>query len=118
MRTVKRFVFGILFVLVTSCAGMAFFGSNKPKSNEKTEINTPPSSVSADTPTEIPPADEYRVQSYKGHIAVFQKNNPEPVKTFGVAVKDLPLADQNILNEGIDVIGQDHLNALLEDYCS
>ena len=60
----------------------------------------------------------YRIKEYKGNIAVFESGSSKPFRITDIAVKDLPVADQNDLNNGIMVDSQEELQTLLEDYLS
>lgn len=60
----------------------------------------------------------YIVKEFKGNIAVFEKDNSAPFKVIEVPVSSLPIEDQNLLSNGIEVHGEKELCSLLEDYCS
>ena len=56
--------------------------------------------------------------SWKGYVAIFEKNASEPFQIFPTQVTSLPPSDQAALEEGIIVRNQRDLNQLLEDYLS
>lgn len=55
---------------------------------------------------------------YKGHIALWQCEDPMPVEVFPFRVTSLPPADQETLHQGIRVNSGAELARLLEDYLS
>ena len=56
--------------------------------------------------------------SWKGYVALFEKNHQEPLQIFPYKVSSMPLADQAALEQGIPVRNQRDLNEILEDYLS
>lgn len=56
--------------------------------------------------------------SWKGYVAIFEKDSAEPRQIFPTQVASLPLSDQTALAAGIIVRNQRDLNRLLEDYLS
>ena len=55
---------------------------------------------------------------WKGHIALFREDSPEPMQIFPRKVTSLPEADQKALEEGILIRNERDLQQLLEDYLS
>ncbi len=58
------------------------------------------------------------VGAYRGYIAVWTANTPEPAKIFPYAIQSLPLADQKRLEKGIEIRSNEELYHLLQDYLS
>lgn len=56
--------------------------------------------------------------SWKGYLAIFEKNEDEPRQIFPTLVSTLPPTDQKALEEGIIVRNQRDLEQLIEDYTS
>ena len=56
--------------------------------------------------------------SWKGYVAIFEKDMDEPRQIFPTQITTLPPADQAALEKGIIVRNQRDLNQLLEDYLS
>lgn len=56
--------------------------------------------------------------SWKGYVALFEKDSQEPRQIFPMQVAALPLADQAALEKGIIVRNDKKLQELLEDYLS
>lgn len=56
--------------------------------------------------------------SYNGYIALWQGDDPEPVKVFPYQTASVPAADQAALEKGISVDNKSELLRLLEDYLS
>lgn len=56
--------------------------------------------------------------SYKGYIALWHGDNPEPAKIFPYRTTMLPPADQQALEKGIPIESSEDLARLLEDYLS
>ena len=56
--------------------------------------------------------------SWKGYVALFEKNASEPTQIFPCPVRSLPEADQSALEEGIYIGTSDELSRRLEDYLS
>ena len=54
--------------------------------------------------------------SYRGYIAIFEKNAEEPTQIFPCRVDTLPEADQELLKQRIRIRNQQELDRLLEDY--
>lgn len=59
----------------------------------------------------------YTVREHMGRIGVFSEEG-KLVSVIDVYVKTLPEADRRMLGEGFEIIGQDQLNALIQDYDS
>ena len=56
--------------------------------------------------------------SYRGYVALFEKDAQEPEQIFPCRIDTLPEADQQQLHRRIRVRDQEELNRLLEDYLS
>ena len=56
--------------------------------------------------------------SYKGYLALWEDEDPEPRQIYPLPLASLPQADQDALEQGIHVRNQKALNRLLEDYLS
>lgn len=56
--------------------------------------------------------------SYKGYIALFDREQEEPKQVFPYAVTSLPPDDQKALRQRIPVANEGELCRLLEDYLS
>lgn len=56
--------------------------------------------------------------SYKGYLALWQDNDPEPKQIYPCAVASLPDADREALEKGIYIGTNDELSRRLEDYLS
>ena len=56
--------------------------------------------------------------SYKGYLALWKNEKPEPFQIYPVAVDSLPEADRQLLETGIIAHSQRQLDQLLEDYLS
>ena len=57
----------------------------------------------------------YIVKDFNGSVAVFEPENPKPVRVTDVYTSHLPKSDQKMLSHGIKVQTQAELNTLLED---
>lgn len=60
----------------------------------------------------------YVVKDYNGNIAVYESGRSEPFRVTETLVKDLPYADKELLEFGIEANNIEELNIILEDYCS
>lgn len=56
--------------------------------------------------------------SHNGYIALWKDGNPEPAEIYPYRTAALPEADQDALNQGIEIENQESLLRLLEDYFS
>ena len=56
--------------------------------------------------------------SFRGFVALWQDDSPEPIQIFPCPVSNLPEADQNALLAGIPARSRMELDRLLEDYLS
>ncbi len=56
--------------------------------------------------------------SWKGYLALYEKDAQEPRQIYPKLVETLPESDQLALEEGIPVRNQRRLDQLLEDYLS
>ena len=55
------------------------------------------------------------VKSHKGKIGIFS-NNGDLIQIIDVYIKTLPIADREMLKEGIDIKNVDELRDIIEDY--
>jgi hypothetical protein len=60
----------------------------------------------------------YLLGSFKGYLALWKEDRPEPFQIFPVKVETLPESDQNALKEGIPARSEIELSSLLEDFLS
>lgn len=60
----------------------------------------------------------YIMRNHGGRLAVFEAQEDSPRLVFDVYVNTLPEYDQEILQEGVSVEGEDALTKLIEDYIS
>ena len=60
----------------------------------------------------------YILGSFKGYLALWKDNTPEPVQIFPCPVDSLPEEDRKALEDGIVVRNQRKLEQLIEDYTS
>ncbi len=107
----KKIFWSLGCFLVTFLALLFFFGpksDNNPSAEEKKQ-----QSYLESTPNTI-----FVVSEYQGNIAVFEKDNPSPVKITDVQIVDLPREDRELLKKGIKVNTKEELSNILEDYCS
>ena len=56
--------------------------------------------------------------NYKGYLALWKENSPDPYQIFPLYVESLPKEDQNALEKGIQARSELELEQLLEDYLS
>lgn len=56
--------------------------------------------------------------SFRGYVALFDKGRAEPRMVYPYAIAALPKADQEALEAGISVAGEEELRQMLEDYLS
>lgn len=55
---------------------------------------------------------------HNGYIALWQGEDPEPVRVFPYRASMLPEQDQRLLEAGIPIGNESRLHSLLEDYLS
>ena len=60
----------------------------------------------------------YLMKNYGGRLAVFEAQQQSPLLVFDVYVNTLPEYDQQLLQEGISVEGEQQLTRIIEDYIS
>ncbi len=59
----------------------------------------------------------YFVKSHKGYIAIFlESNQNEPLEVTDINVTSLRLVDQETLEKGVTVVGEENLVLFLEDF--
>ena len=56
--------------------------------------------------------------NYKGYLALWKENTPDPFQIFPLCIESLPEEDQNALEKGIPARSELELQQLLEDYLS
>jgi len=56
--------------------------------------------------------------SWKGYVALFEKDSPEPLQIFPCQVSTLPQEDQLAIEQGIPIRNHRDLQQVLEDYLS
>ncbi len=72
------------------------------------------SSVSSSGQTPV----RYTMKNHGGKLAVFEAKEDSPRLVFDVYINTLPEYDQQLLQEGVTVEGEDALTQLIEDYIS
>ena len=60
----------------------------------------------------------YIMRNHGGRLAVFEAQEDSPRLVFDVYINTLPEYDQELLQEGVSVEGEDALTKLIEDYIS
>lgn len=55
---------------------------------------------------------------HNGKIALWQDDDPQPIKVFPYSASCLPEADQKALHKGIPINSKEDLSQLLEDFFS
>ena len=58
------------------------------------------------------------LSTYRGQLALWEDDNPEPIAVYPTSVCMLPEADRQRLEDGIPVENESRLHRLLEDYLS
>lgn len=61
--------------------------------------------------------DIYILSDYHGRIALFEKDNPTPIKVFDVFTMSLPERDVELIKDGITV-NYEEINKTIEEYLS
>ena len=56
--------------------------------------------------------------NYKGYLALWKEDRPEPFQIFPLQIASLPQADQAALESGIRARSETELSSLLEDFLS
>ena len=56
--------------------------------------------------------------NYKGYLALWKEDRPEPFQIFPLQIASLPQADQTALESGIRARSETELSSLLEDFLS
>ena len=56
--------------------------------------------------------------NYKGYLALWKEDSPDPFQIFPLRIESLPSEDQSALVKGIPARSELELNQLLEDYLS
>ena len=59
----------------------------------------------------------YLIKEYMGKVGIFEKDG-SLVRVIEVYTKTLPEADRRLLGEGFEIVGDDQLNSIIEDYSS
>ena len=78
-------------------------------------IGTVPSESSTSDTSEPSEEMSFIVKSYKGKIGIFS-NNGDLIQIIDVYTKTLPIADREMLEEGIEIKNIDELYDIIEDY--
>lgn len=113
-KTLKLYVYIILLLLIVAIP-VTFTLLNKQNTNIKNSTATKSLSIETSQPIE-----EYQfiLKEYKGKLAVFKKDNPEPEITFDVLIDSLPEIDILQLKQGLKIKNQQELNDRIEDFIS
>ena len=56
--------------------------------------------------------------NYKGYLALWKEDSPDPFQIFPLQISSLPEADQAALETGIPARSETELSSLLEDFLS
>ena len=56
--------------------------------------------------------------NYKGYLALWKEDSPEPFQIFPLQIAFLPKQDQDALERGIPARSETELSSLLEDFLS
>ena len=56
--------------------------------------------------------------NYKGYLALWKEDRPEPFQIFPLQIASLPEQDQAALDSGITARSETELSSLLEDFLS
>ena len=56
--------------------------------------------------------------NYKGYLALWKEDRPEPFQIFPLQIASLPEQDQDALERGIPARSETELSSLLEDFLS
>jgi hypothetical protein len=79
-------------------------------------IGTSPSESDTDISSETTdPETSYIVKNHKGKIGIFGGNG-DLIQIIDVYIKTLPIADREMLEEGINIKNVDELRDIIEDY--
>ena len=70
-----------------------------------------------DKPVDTTPQAIYTVKEHSGIIGIFDQEGAL-VRVIEVYTKTLPEADRRLLGEGFEIVGDDQLNSIIEDYSS
>ena len=97
-----------LFITLIMCVAFIMFGvslNNTVKATSQPPVTTEIKEIT------------YILSDYHGRIALFESENPVPVKVFDVFTSSLPESDIELIKGGINVKYED-VNKTLEDYLS
>ena len=75
----------------------------------------PPETESIITSETADKEKRYVVKSHKGKIGIFSSDG-DLIQIIDVYIKTLPIADREMLEEGIDIDNVDELRDIIEDY--
>lgn len=96
--------------------GGAVFAAVTLSENYKEEKNPPPE---AETAVFIEEEQKTMVLgAFEGKLALFIGESPYPNRIFDFFIRNLPPEDQKLLSEGIEIVSEEELEKLLEDYMS
>jgi hypothetical protein len=88
--------------------------NNMPSTEQTNSIK--PAAVSSSQIQKQPV--RYIMRNHGGRLAVFEAQEDSPRLVFDVYINTLPEYDQELLQEGVSVEGEDALTKLIEDYIS
>ncbi|BED93052.1 MAG: hypothetical protein RsTaC01_1004 [Candidatus Paraimprobicoccus trichonymphae] len=120
----KKTIVSVVCFLFVFFGLLYFFKQNKNEKIENLSSEKPDVSFEIETPKETPTNNDlnenikFVVKEYKGRIAVFEPENPKPIKITDVQTVELSDEDQKLLLLGIELSNEEELSSVLEDYCS
>ena len=109
MKKMKKSLKISIVFLISSLICFAIILAFFIKSLKNNQINSQESDKSPNNSL------SYIVKDFNGSVAVFEPENPKPVRITDVYTSSLPLSDQKMLSHGIKVQNQSELHTLLED---
>ena len=98
-------------ILVTGAIIGGFFAVEKQFSEEKPSAEEEVSST-------VEEPEKIVLGVFEGRLALFAGESPYPNMVYDFFIRNLPLEDQERLNEGIEVSSENELESLLEDFMS
>lgn len=106
--------FMLLCIVITSVILPSMPRTNAMENNIDADAN----SVVQDNSSADEEEKVFIIKEYNGKVAVFEGQNENPLFVSDVFVSNLPEADKELLESGIEVKTEKQLNRLIEDYCS